>query len=298
MHESFLVYEGYRYLKLAAGLIIASFLIYLWHDPNGPPNGGTWLGYTLGIIGAGIIFLLLWFGVRKRQFHSTSGKVQGWLSAHVYLGASLIPIVTLHCGFQFGWNIHTLAYALMVIVVISGFYGVYTYIHYPGMIGPNLADIRRDEMLDEIHSLNKEMLKLAAGIGEKVHEFIIRDVDGTKFGGTVWQQLTGNAMGKDPLQVTEQMLAEILSAEDDAKEIETTQQMLAEALSVANDAKEFETMRQLLVLVNRKNNLVERVNKDIQYNALMEFWLYFHVPLSICLLAALITHIIVVFFYW
>lgn len=278
MHESFLVYEGYRYLKLAAGLIIASFLIYLWHDPNGPPNGGTWLGYTLGIIGAGIIFLLLWFGVRKRQFHSTSGKVQGWLSAHVYLGASLIPIVTLHCGFQFGWNIHTLAYTLMVIVVFSGFYGVYTYIRYPIMMGPNLADIHRDEMLDEIHSLDKETLELADEIGKKVHEFILHEVEGTKLGGSVWQQLTGNSMDKDLLQVSALMLTD--------------------ALTAADDVKEFEALRQLLYLVNRKNNLVERVNKDIQYHALLGFWLYFHVPLSICLLAALITHIIVVFFYW
>ena len=32
--------------------------------------------------------------------------------------------------------------------------------------------------------------------------------------------------------------------------------------------------------------------------AIMEIWLYFHVPLSIALLAALIGHIISVFFYW
>lgn len=278
MHESFLVYERYRYLKFSAGLLTASILLYLWHNPYGQPNGGTWLGYTLGTIGAGIIFLLLWFGVRKRQFHSTSGMVQGWLSAHVYLGITLIPIATLHCGFQFGWNIHTLAYTLMVVVVLSGFYGVYTYIRYPRMIGPNLADIHRDEMLDEIQSLDKETLELADEIGKKVHEFILYEVERTKLGGGVWQQLTGNTMDKGPLQVTVQRLAD--------------------ALTATEDVKEFEAIGQLLYLANRKNNLVERVNKDIQYHALLGFWLYFHVPLSICLLVALITHIIVVFFYW
>jgi hypothetical protein len=30
----------------------------------------------------------------------------------------------------------------------------------------------------------------------------------------------------------------------------------------------------------------------------MEFWLYFHVPLSFALLAALTGHILAVFFYW
>jgi hypothetical protein len=30
----------------------------------------------------------------------------------------------------------------------------------------------------------------------------------------------------------------------------------------------------------------------------MDLWLYFHVPLSFSLLAALIAHIVAVFFYW
>jgi hypothetical protein len=30
----------------------------------------------------------------------------------------------------------------------------------------------------------------------------------------------------------------------------------------------------------------------------MDIWLYFHVPLSIALLAALTIHIVSVFFYW
>ena len=41
-----------------------------------------------------------------------------------------------------------------------------------------------------------------------------------------------------------------------------------------------------------------RVARDIQFQALMEIWLYFHVPLSFALLAALTGHILVVFFYW
>ena len=36
----------------------------------------------------------------------------------------------------------------------------------------------------------------------------------------------------------------------------------------------------------------------MQTKALLEIWLYIHVPLTIALLAALIAHIVSVFYYW
>ena len=48
----------------------------------------------------------------------------------------------------------------------------------------------------------------------------------------------------------------------------------------------------------RKKALATQVAKDVQFQALMEIWLYFHVPLSFGLLAALTAHIVSVFFYW
>ncbi|HWT14181.1 MAG TPA: hypothetical protein VN581_00235, partial [Patescibacteria group bacterium] len=121
MHDSILDYRGFRYLWTALILSIGSIVAYLWHDPIGVPNGGSWLGYTLGTIGALLILWLLWFGVRKRRYSGASGSVRGWLSAHVYLGTTLILIAFLHAGFQVGWNIHTLALVLMLLVIFSGF---------------------------------------------------------------------------------------------------------------------------------------------------------------------------------
>ena len=40
------------------------------------------------------------------------------------------------------------------------------------------------------------------------------------------------------------------------------------------------------------------LSRDIQLQALMEIWLYFHVPLSLGLLGALTAHVVAVFFYW
>jgi hypothetical protein len=56
--------------------------------------------------------------------------------------------------------------------------------------------------------------------------------------------------------------------------------------------------KELYALMLRKKNLVDRARMDVRYKALLDFWLFFHVPLSIALLAALTAHIIAVFFYW
>ncbi len=67
MHESILTHARSRYLWIALALCVLSIGFYVWHDPDPVPNGGTWLGYTLGTIGALLIVWLLLFGVRKRS---------------------------------------------------------------------------------------------------------------------------------------------------------------------------------------------------------------------------------------
>ena len=59
-----------------------------------------------------------------------------------------------------------------------------------------------------------------------------------------------------------------------------------------------EALRKLIDLLTRKKTLATRVARDIQFQALMEIWLYLHVPLSFALLAALTAHIFSVLFYW
>jgi hypothetical protein len=44
--------------------------------------------------------------------------------------------------------------------------------------------------------------------------------------------------------------------------------------------------------------LLERIRRDVRYQALLSVWLFFHVPLSFAALAAVGVHIFVVFYYW
>ena len=129
--RTFLEYKSYRYLKVAIGLLLASVVAYTFDDPQGGRSGSSWTGYGLGTISAGLIAWLMWLGLRKRTYAATGAPLKGWVSAHVYLGTALVVLVPLHSAFEFGWNVHTLAYALMCVVVFTGMLGVGFYALVP-----------------------------------------------------------------------------------------------------------------------------------------------------------------------
>ena len=51
-------------------------------------------------------------------------------------------------------------------------------------------------------------------------------------------------------------------------------------------------------LLLQKNQLLERARRDLRYQAILDLWLYFHVPLAFMLVAALVVHVVSVFIYW
>lgn len=303
MHQSFFSYGGKRYLWVAVILLLAAITAYVVHQPLGVPNGGTWLGYTLGTIGALLIYWLTYFGIRKRDYKSSTGSMVGWLSAHVYLGTSLIVIALLHCGFQFGWNIHTLAFTLMLLVIFSGFFGVYAYVRYPNLMTRNRDNATRGSMTDEIAEIDQNALVLADSIDPKIHASVLRSIDNTKLGGKVWSLLT--AHDASDLAI-DQVRAALDKRQSDATSGKATKGggemptmfAMVDFLSKNATDKQTEALRKLIDLLSRKKSLATRVARDIQIQSLMEVWLYFHVPLTMALLAALTAHIISVFFYW
>jgi hypothetical protein len=276
MHQSILVYRSFRYLKWAAGLTLIAVIAYAAHQPLVAPNGGTWLGYTLGTIGALMILWLMWFGIRKRSYASGTVKLEDWLSAHVYLGLALIIVATLHTGFQFGWNVHTLAYGLMLFVIVSGIFGVFAYMRYPKLMTENRRGQTLRELMATIAEIDAECREVAMKLGDRVNQAVLDSVSGTRIGGSVWRQLSG----EEPNCATARALTVVRSeARADTSE------------SVRDEAR-------LIGLLGRKAELLRRARKDVQFKAMMDIWLYAHVPLSFALLAALTTHVVSVFFYW
>lgn len=317
MHRpSLLKYEEYRYFKICSLLLALAVAAYALIEPTGgQPYGGTWLGYTLGIISTLIVFLLMWYGVNKRRTPKVldrrvknsyrnyaddksefaamrkgdrrgrqakecwryGGTLQGWLSAHVYLGVSLIVLATLHAGFQFGWNVHTLSYVLMLLVIASGFYGMYAYLNFPQQITQNMANDTLDDLLLKIAELDELARVRALGLPDDVNEIVLKARLKTRVGGNFFQQFSGS--------------------QRDCPTSLAAQQILQLGKKYTSDEQP-KLMRDLFSVLLHKEKLVLRARNEIMLKARLAGWLYLHVPLSLALLAALFAHIVAIFFYW
>ena len=292
MHESILAFRKRRYLWVALVVTALAIVAYLLDDPQEPPNGGTALGYTLGTIAALLVLWLTWFGVRKRRYTSTRGTMQGWLSAHVYLGLALFVIVLLHAGFQFGVNVHTLAFALMTMVIVSGLYGVFIYMKYPGRVSSNRDGASRPELLDQLEDLDRRSQRVAAELSDNYQELVASGVSRTQLGSTLWSRVRGH----DHSQI-------VLRAGGQTKVVpnpgqEAALDWLANEQSRATDADSATQIGELSALLRNKRQLLRQIKEDLRLQASMEIWLYFHVPLTAALLMALVAHIVTVFLYW
>jgi len=275
-HESFLRYQRFRWFKIAGVVSLVCLLIYLLVDVQPRHNGGSWLGYALGTIGAGLIVWLALLGIRKRAMTRGRWSLKGWTSAHVYLGLALIVIGTLHTGFQLGWNVHTLAWVLMMLVIISGIYGISVYAILPQGLSDSRSEMTGPQMINAVSQLDKQLQHAAQPLSDSDSAVVVGSLGQDPFGGSAWRRLTGN-YPNDPNR------AALAYMRDRLEEVPVKQQPAVE---------------QVVELLEKKAAALSRLRGYIQRRGLLEVWLFVHVPLTFVLIAALFAHIISVFFYW
>jgi hypothetical protein len=276
IHDGFLRHAGFRWAKIAAVFSVIALLVYISVDVKPRPNGGSWYGYILGIIATLLILWLTMLGVRKRAMTRGRWSLKSWTSAHVYLGLSLIVIATLHTGFQFGWNIHTLAYALMMVVIFSGMFGIMAYSWLPRSLSNNRDETTEPQMLEGLRSIDRQLHEAAQPVAQRHAELVRMSLEQDPFGGGLWARLSG----RYPRCATRLAQAGI--------RIETAD------VPMLGD----EPLERIDALLEKKEAMLARVRRHLRIRALLEIWLYVHVPMTFALIAALAAHIISVFFYW
>lgn len=275
MRSNIFDYQNYRYFKIAVVVILLAFAAWLLFEPAAGYYGGSPVGYALGGISAALVLWMAWYGVRKRRYRG-SGSTQGWLSAHIYLGTALTFVATFHTGFHFGFNIHTVAYAMLMIVVVSGFFGNYAYMLYPRQMTDNMGEDSLDGLLLRIAEADKLARQIALVMPDEINNLVARACRETYIGTSLIEQLRGYRPDC-PTALAVQKLPAL------GKELSSEQRKL---------------YRELYSIMVRRQSLVKRARQDLMYRARMGFWLYFHVPFTFALLMAMFAHIVAVFTYW
>ncbi len=279
-HESFLTYGRGRWAKIAIGIFVVSLATYLFIDVEPRHNGGSWYGYTLGTIGLGLILWLTLLGVRKRAITPGRWSLKAWTSAHVYLGLSLIAIGTLHAGFQLGWNVHTLAWALMMLVIVSGLFGIWVYARLPTAMSANRFDaegaITEKQMIEGLKQLDRQIHDAAQPLDPEAAAVVDKSLEENVFAGSAYARV----MNRYPKCQTRAAIADVRKLRNFRPRLED------------------DPFEKVDTLLSRKEALLAKLRRHLQLKSWLQSWLFIHVPATFALIAALSAHVISVFFYW
>jgi hypothetical protein len=263
-HEGFLRHRRFRWAKVAAVVSAVLLVIYLADHPLPRRSGGSVYGYATGTLGLLLIVWLALLGVRKRWITQGRWSLKAWTSAHVYLGLALLVVGTLHSAFDFGWNVHTLAWALMLAVIASGAVGIGLYVGLPRLLSDNRGELTEPQMIATLAALDRQLAAAALPLPPAAAETVRAALAETPFQAGAGARLrdrfrhpASDALDGDPA--------------------------IAAALGP---------------LVPRRAALVRQIERHMHLKALLEVWLYLHIPLTFALLAALAAHVVAVFFYW
>lgn len=270
--ETFVNQHGYGWMWFSLLLVVAMSAIYIWHDPIGGPSGGTVLGYTYGGIAAAGMVFLMWYAKRKRAaYHASHSTLKGWLGAHVWIGAAMLLIVPLHAGFSFGWNVHTLAYVLMVLTIVTGIYGAVMYVKLPHAMKARRDGITLKACLDQIELISNDMADLASDKSDKFAK-MLNAID-FSYEPHAMKAVFGSKIKEVDKKTISSHLSEL-------------------------DRTEYEHGLKLIGLAHRKTQICNQMSEEARVAALLKVWLYFHLPISVAAFITLLIHILSVFYYW
>jgi hypothetical protein len=266
--DTFVNYRHYRWLWVNVAFLAILVVLYVIDAPLKGPRGHTLLGYTYGGLATAGILYLMWYGKRKRSYRAHTTTLKGCLSAHVWLGISLAIIVPLHAGFSFNWNVHTLTYILMMVVVLSGIWGAYHYVRLAPEIESHRGGGNLKKLLEQVHLLSSEIETL---IKDKSDAFLalVREVD-------------------FPFEPSANL--------NTAKLPDPSNPRVTELASKLIETERSDGLK-LLSLVTKKREFVSRISHEVRTTTRLKSWLYLHLPLSFALLVCLAIHIFTALYY-
>jgi len=123
-------------------------------DAPGWPGGSSLPGLIFGVLGGAIILFefLLWFRKKVRVWRI--GRAQTWLRAHIWLGLLCVPLLIYHSGFRLGGSLSTVLMILLLIVILSGIWGLFLQQILPTRM---LEQIPAETIFSQIDRLSEQL---------------------------------------------------------------------------------------------------------------------------------------------
>lgn len=268
MQESFISHRNYLWFWTILGLTLGMIAWYLLDNPVGGRSGSTYFGYGSGIFSAIAILILMWFGIRKRSYSAHIVSLKGWLAFHIWLGLSLLIVVPLHADFEFGCNLHSMAFYFLAFVVISGILGTYFYRVLPLETISNRGAGAITKRKQDLESLTAQLQK---DFDNQPPEYgsILRSLDKDSDQFCMFKCFANN---------------------------EFDQAQAAQALSKIPDSNRLPAM-EIISRMAKKRELQSGLRKESRVLFWLKAWLFVHIPCSIVLVVLVLIHIFSIFYF-
>jgi hypothetical protein len=271
----------FGYSSLALALVLGWF--FRDRLPFGPEEG---FGYWLGITGASMIVLLLFYPVRKRirLFHGL-GPLRHWFRIHMMLGLVGPTLILYHSKFQLGSFNSRVALFSMVIVSSSGLVGrhLYSRIHR-GLYGQktSLAELNAEltDSLERSYGLASIMPNLVSSL-----EMLSDELQGDRITRSLG--VRRSLLWSIRQFALRHKLFRIARRELDDQ--------AARSEVVARDYQKLS--RTTKAYIREYVRLMTRVAQFSFYERLFSLWHVLHLPLFLMLVVTAIVHVLVVHMY-
>lgn len=238
---------------------------------------GSWLTmrWVTGLVGLFGVAVVMTYPLRKQVYRRRAGALRYWMLLHVYVGALAGLILLLHAGSRTGGLLTTALYLAFDLVIISGLFGIASYIVAPRIMTsiegePLLIEDlvgRRDELKRELD----EILKESEGwLKEEIEERVVRKFSRFSF-------LMRQYMRREPLT---SLLANARRA-------------FRERLTRLTTNEE----RALLLRAVEAKVTMCRVDALIYLHKILKLWIAPHVVSTSVMLALMVVHIIQVVYF-
>jgi Fe-S-cluster-containing dehydrogenase component/CRP-like cAMP-binding protein len=238
---------------------------------------GTWLTmrWATGIVGLFGVAAVMTYPLRKQVYRRRAGALRYWMLAHCYLGALAGVVLLFHAGSHTGGLLTTALYLAFDLVIVSGLFGIASYVFVPKMMTniegePLLIEDlvgRRDELKQELDEI---LTKSEGWLKEEIEERVIRKFSRFSF-------LMRQFKRKEPLT---SLLANARRAfKDRLTRLATNEE------------------RQLLLRAVEAKVTLRRVEALIYLHKILKLWIAPHVISTSVMLALLIVHVIQVVYF-